>query len=212
MAAQPNTSNPKLRPFYLRKLFSFLGVAPLGLYVLWHLWNNAYALAGAEPFNRRLQEVVQSPFYRPLVILLVYVPLLYHAVYGAFLSAKSRPNLGTMPNYTNFKYVLRRISGIGIFLFVGAHVYKTTIEPRLEGFEIDFHHMKEGLGEPLTLLVYVFGLTGVAYHLADGLWLFGVEHGLWTGERGMRRAEIVSVTLGGLLLIAFGVTLAAFLR
>ena len=212
MASNPTNPIGNLRPFYLRKLFSFLGVLPLGLYVVWHLWNNAYALSGAESFDRRLQEVVQAPFYRPLVILLVYLPLLYHAIYGTFISAKSRPNLGVMPTYTNFKYVLRRLSGIGVFLFVCAHVYKTTIEPRLEGYEIDFHHMREGLSEPLTLLVYGLGLTGVAYHLADGLWLFGVEHGWWTGERGMRRAEVVTIGFGVLLLIAFGVTVAAFLR
>jgi succinate dehydrogenase / fumarate reductase cytochrome b subunit len=117
-----------------------------------------------------------------------------------------------MPYYTNLKYLLRRISGIGVLLFVGAHVYKTTLEPRLEGYEIDFHHMREGLSEPLTFAVYVLGLTGVAYHLADGLWLFGVEHGLWTGERGMRRAESLTIGFGLLLLIGFGLTLSAFLR
>ncbi|HEX9637111.1 MAG TPA: hypothetical protein VGB99_06235 [Acidobacteriota bacterium] len=201
-----------MKAFYWRKLFSFLGIVPLGVYVIWHLWNNAYALIGAEPFDQRLREVVGAPFYRPLVILLVYMPLLYHAIYGTFISARSRPNLGTMPHYTNLKYLLRRISGIGVLLFVGAHVYKTTLEPRLEGYEIDFHHMREGLSEPLTFAVYVLGLTGVAYHLADGLWLFGVEHGLWTGEHGMRRAESLTIGFGLLLLIGFGLTLTAFLR
>jgi succinate dehydrogenase / fumarate reductase cytochrome b subunit len=201
----------KFRPFYGRKLFSFLGLAPLGVYVVWHLWNNAFALAGPAAFDRRLEQVVGSPFYRPLVILLVYVPLLYHGLYGLAAAAKSRPNLGTMPTYENVKYVLRRISGVGIFLFVGAHVYKTTIDPWLGGYAMNFHHMREGLGEPLTLAVYVLGLTGVAYHLADGLWLFGVEHGLWTGPRAMRRAEAITVISGALLLVAFGVVLAAFL-
>jgi succinate dehydrogenase / fumarate reductase cytochrome b subunit len=200
---------PLLRGFWARRVFSFCGVAPLGIYVVWHLLNNFYAVRGATAFDARLARATGSPVYQPMIWLFVYLPLVIHAAVGLAITLRSRPNVGRLNAFRNWKYLLQRISAIGVLLFVPAHVYKTKIEPWRGGFAIDYAHMHAGMLEPVTFAVYVLGMLGVCFHLANGLWLAGITWGLFTGPSGQRRGEWLSILFGAaLLVLAFGAIFA----
>ena len=92
-----------------------------------------------------------------------------------------------------------------------AHVYKTRVEPWVNGYAIDYAHMREGMHEPITLAVYVLGVIGVAYHLANGVWLAGLTWGIFVGPGGQRRAEWLSIVLG-VLVLAMALTAIFALR
>jgi succinate dehydrogenase / fumarate reductase, cytochrome b subunit len=194
---------PSTREFVYRKLFSFFGIAPITAYVTWHLFNNLYAVYGPEAYNERLDQVHASPLYLPLVMLLVYVPLLVHAVYGAVVTYRSRPNVGAVGTFRNWKYLLQRVSALGILGFIPAHVWKT----KFSGAAMNFDHMREAMHEPLTFTVYVLAMLGVSFHLANGVWLAGITWGVWIGPEGQKRGEILSVILGAVLLVATGAIL-----
>ncbi|MEO8431315.1 MAG: hypothetical protein ABI592_07385 [Acidobacteriota bacterium] len=197
------------RGFWSRRIFSFLGIGPLAVYVVWHLLNNIYAIGGPAAFDARLAAATKSPVYRPAIWLFVYLPFAIHAAIGLVITFRSRPNVGRLPAFRNWKYVLQRVSAIGVLLFVPAHVYKTRIEPWRGGFPIDFHHMHEGMIEPVTFAVYVLGMLGVCFHLANGLWLAGITWGFFVGPNGQRRGEILSIVFGVvLLLLSFGAIFA----
>src|SRR5436309_10680778 len=100
--------------FYWLRLHSLSGVVPVGLFVLMHLYTNSFSLKGPQAFDARLATLNQLPFME------------------AF-----KQNLFLYPNLGNVRYTLQRLSGIGVLLFVGAHVYKTKIEPWMGGFSID---------------------------------------------------------------------------
>jgi succinate dehydrogenase/fumarate reductase cytochrome b subunit len=80
------------RGFWQRRIFSFCGVVPLGVYVVWHLLNNIYAVQGAKAFDARLAQATSSPVYRPAIWLFVYVPFAIHAVIGLLITLRSKPN------------------------------------------------------------------------------------------------------------------------
>jgi succinate dehydrogenase / fumarate reductase cytochrome b subunit len=198
-----------LRGSWQRRIFSFCGVVPLGVYVVWHLLNNIYAVSGAKAFDARLVQATSSPVHRPVIWLFVYVPFAIHAVIGLLITIRAKPNPMRQFTLRNWKYVLQRVSAIGVLLFVPAHVYKTRIEPWREGFSIDFAHMHAGMLEPATFAVYVLGMLGVSFHLANGLWLAGITWGLFTGSKGQRRGEWLSILFGVvLLLLSFGAIFA----
>jgi succinate dehydrogenase / fumarate reductase, cytochrome b subunit len=188
------------RAFWRKKIFSFCGIVPLAIYTVWHLFNNVYAVSGPAAFDARLTEATRSPLYRPAIWLFVYLPFVIHAVVGLAITFQSRPNVVRLPTLRNWKYVLQRASAIGVLLFVPAHVYKTKIEPWRGGFSIDYAHMHAGMIEPVTFAVYLLGMIGVAFHLANGLWLAGITWGVFIGPKAQRRGEWLSIGVGFLLL------------
>ncbi len=195
---QPTASN---RSFWLGKLFSLFGILPIGLYVIGHLYQNLKSLGGEAAFNAHLTESRSWPLIVPLTILVIWVPIGFHGLYGLFKMKSSKLNLGRFAYFENLKYVLQRLSGIGLLLFIPAHIFKTRFEPKMEGTVLDFHHMVEGLHEPLTLAVYCLGVLGVAYHLANGVWQFSIGWGLTTSQRGMDRVQWMSYALFVILLV-----------
>jgi succinate dehydrogenase / fumarate reductase cytochrome b subunit len=188
------------RSFLFGKLFSLLGLIPLGGYVIVHLYQNLSSLQGSEAFNQHLVESRSLPLIVPIAVLLLWVPIVFHGFYGLFIASKARPRLGQYPFFGNVKYVLQRLSGIGLLLFIPAHIFKTRIEPGFWHSTLDFAHMSEGLHEPLTLTVYLLGVLGVAYHLANGVWQFSIGWGVATTTRGMQRMQILSYVLFALVL------------
>jgi succinate dehydrogenase / fumarate reductase cytochrome b subunit len=206
MNMETNQTNfTETRPFWLGKLFSLVGLVPLGIYVVFHLYSNLRSLEGPGVFNQHLAETRTLPFIVPLAILVIWIPIAFHGIYGLFIISKGRSNVGKYPYFQNLKYLLQRLSGIGLLLFIPAHIYKTRIETTLSGTVLDFAHMSEGLHEPLTLFVYGLGALGVAFHLANGVWQFCIGWGVTTSVAGMRRVEKLSFLLFFILLfMAYG--------
>jgi len=195
---------PSIQRAYLwRKLFSLIGIVPLGIYVVLHLYNNMRSLSGPESFNAYMAQSHDRPLIVPIMVLIIWIPILFHGLYGLFIMKEARPNLGRFRYFENLKYILQRLSGIGLLLFIPAHLYKTRIEPTLAGTPVDFHHMVEGLHEPITLPVYLLGVLGVAYHLSNGLWQFCIGWGLTTSEQGMKRMQTFSMLMF-IVLLAMG--------
>lgn len=189
---ETNQSPSSARSYWLGKIFSFVGIVPIGVYVMIHLYNNLRSLSGEASFNGFYTTQRATPLIVPIMILVIWIPIAFHGIYGLFVMKRARPNFGAFPYFRNFKYLIQRLSGLGLLLFIPAHIYKTRIEPGIWNSTLDFKHMVEGLHEPLTLVIYLLGVLGVAYHLANGIWQFSIGWGVVTSERGMRRMESLS--------------------
>ena len=203
--------NPDRRFMWLR-LHSLSGIIPVGLFVLLHFYTNAFALKGAPAFDQRLARLNALPYMSLFEILFIYLPILFHAGLGIVITWRGQVNVAAYPYLGNWRYLLQRLSGIGVLLFVGAHVYKTRIEPYFGGFTLDFHHMQEGLSEPLTFAVYVLGILGTAYHLANGIWTFGITWGFTASRGAQRRMTAVVVLLFAAIFLVGFANILAFVR
>jgi len=191
MTASATPRAHRANPAFLRaRLGSFLAVIPLGVWTVLHLWHNLSAFEGAEAWQRDVTEYAQplAFFVSALVALL---PLALHTVWGVGRLFSSKPNLVKYRFYANLKYVLQRLSAIGLLLFLGAHLWKAMLEPRLgrghaEPFaEIAWmmrHHVP-------TLVVYILGVLGVAFHLANGLQSFAMGWGIVSSRRALKKLE-----------------------
>ena len=185
-----------------KQIMSLLGVVPLGAYVVAHLWTNLYSLGGATAFDQRVAETRSSPVFIFLEVFGLGLPILLHAWLGLRIIVKARVNLKAYPTLRNLKYVLQRLSGIGILLFLGAHVLKARILPAIAtpGGHENWQGMHEALGEPVTLVVYLLGILAVAYHLGNGIWGAGLTFGLTVTPQAQARMERVSFACFALLL------------
>jgi succinate dehydrogenase / fumarate reductase cytochrome b subunit len=207
------SAGTRTRAITEKQIMSILGVVPLGAYVVAHLWTNLYSLGGADLFNQRLTESRSSPAFIFLEVFGLGVPILVHAWIGLKLIVKGRPNVKNYPTLRNLKYGLQRLAGVGVLLFLGAHVLKARILPATSGVEPGHETwagMHEALSEPITFTVYLLGLLGVSYHLANGLWGSAMTLGLTVTPKAQARMEWVTAVVFVVLLAMSGLALYGF--
>ncbi|HEY8078977.1 MAG TPA: hypothetical protein VIF62_32820 [Labilithrix sp.] len=205
MTAASTTTTRRADPAFLRaRLGSLLAVVPLGIWTIAHLWHNLSAFQGAEAWER---DVTEYPHRLAFVAtsLVALLPIGLHAVWGIGRLVTTRPNNVKYNFYPNLKYLLQRLSAIGVLLFLGAHLWRALIVPRAfeghaETFEDIAHMMRTHMP---TLTVYVLGVLGVAYHLANGLHTFAMGWGLVSSQRALKKLEILAL-LVFVLLLAMG--------
>lgn len=189
------------------RLGSVLAIAPLGVWTAWHLWENLYAWrddGGAAWSERVVATVVTAegpaytgnPVSSALVSVVVFAPLLIHTIWGLRRLAMTRPNGYRF--FGNAKYVLQRVSALGLLGFLAAHVYLARISPALhsptghESFEELAAYMHH---HPPTLVVYLLGVLGTTFHLANGVYTASFIHGLAASPRAQRRMQVISLVL-----------------
>jgi succinate dehydrogenase / fumarate reductase cytochrome b subunit len=199
---QPSRERGAARAAFLRaRLASFLAVLPLGVWTVAHLWNNLAAFEGAEAWQHAVTEY-PHPFAQAFTGIVVLLPLAIHSVWGMARVASSRPNNLRYPYYGNLKYALQRLTAVGVLFFLGAHLWLALLQPRLqEGHPEPFADIAQHMHFHMpTLVVYVLGTLGVAYHLANGVQTFAMGWGLATSERALRRLDRLCLVLFAVLL------------
>ncbi|HET9450203.1 MAG TPA: succinate dehydrogenase [Aggregicoccus sp.] len=192
----PAAPVPQKNSLLSSRLGSFLAVVPLGVWVFIHLWNNLAAFQGAQAWEDSVTGY-KHPYAQALTWVIVFLPLLWHTGWGIKRLFSLRPNNVRYGTYDNLKYLLQRLSAVGLLAFLGAHIYLAFLQPRLgEGRAEPFadiagemhHHMP-------TLVVYLLGTLAVSYHLAYGLQSFFMSWGVLSSERSVKRFEPVVIGL-----------------
>jgi succinate dehydrogenase / fumarate reductase, cytochrome b subunit len=195
------------KTFVLRKLHQLSGIVPLGLFLLEHFYTNSKALTGAQDFNNAVRDLQSIPYILFVEIGGIFIPLIYHAVYGLVITFEARPNNLHYPYPRNWFYLIQRITGVVLFVFITFHVlnFRFGLIPKLNNLSVATHWdrafsiVQGEFMNPVILGVYIIGIAATVWHLANGIWLFLVDWGITIGERAQR--------ITGYACIAFGVFL-----
>lgn len=192
--------------FFRSRLGSLLAIAPLGVWTVLHLWNNLAAFRGAKAWEGAVTEHRHAA--AELVgSFLVLAPLLIHTFWGLARMRATRVNVGRYGYFANWKFVLQRLSAVGVLLFLGAHIWLAKLQPRLvlghpETFADISHEMHHHVP---TLVVYTLGTLGVSYHLANGLHTFLMGWGFVSSRHALKKLEWAAyVTFLILLAMSWG--------
>lgn len=198
--------------FVRARLGSALAVLPLGVWTLIHLWNNLSAFQGPAAWEQSVT-TYSHPIAQLATSVVVLLPLVLHSVWGFGRLLTTRPNNVRYGFFANAKYALQRLSAVGVLAFLGAHIWLAMLHPRLvEGHPEPFtdiaHEMRT---HTPTLVVYVLGTLGVAYHLANGLSTFAMGWGIVTSRRALAKMNAFSmVAFVVLLAMAWSVIYALY--
>jgi succinate dehydrogenase / fumarate reductase cytochrome b subunit len=193
-----------------KQVMSFFGIVPLGVYVVAHLWTNLNSLGGAEQFDAALTASRNHPAFLFLEIFGLGVPILVHAAIGLNIVFRMRPNNLRYRNLPNLRYLLQRLSGVGVLLFLGAHVLKARIQPAMANTVETWHGMHEALSEPITFTVYALGMLGISFHLANGIWGSAMTFGLTVSPKAQKRTERLAMVVFVILLGMSGAAVWGF--
>lgn len=200
----------KQNDYFYRKLHSLMGVVPIGGYLFFHLIANYYATKGPEAYNRMVEWIEGLPFLIFLEIFLIYIPILFHAIYGLYMAFQSTNNVGNYGYFRNVMFVMQRITGMIAFVFIAWHVYETRIQKAL-GAEVSFDMMADILTNPWMFAFYTVGIIATIFHFSNGMWSFLVSWGITVGPGSQRISTYVWMTVFFILSAIALRTLFAFI-
>jgi succinate dehydrogenase / fumarate reductase cytochrome b subunit len=208
------------RTFVLRKLHQLSGIVPLGLFVLEHFYTNSKALNGAGAFNDAVKDLQAIPYILFIEIGGIFIPLIYHAVYGLVITMEARPNNLNYPYPRNWFYLIQRITGMILFFFIAFHVlnFRFGLIPGLNSISVAhepgraFEIVAAEFRMVPIFLVYLVGITATVWHLANGIWLFLVDWGIAIGGRAQRLTGYACIGFGILLLLVGINAAVAFIK
>jgi succinate dehydrogenase / fumarate reductase cytochrome b subunit len=206
--------------FILRKLHQLTGIVPLGIFFFVHMFTNSKAMNGEANFVRAVEEIHHLPYLLFLEIFGIFLPLLFHSVYGVIISAEARPNALNYGYGRNWFYVFQRVTGIYLFFFLLFHIlnFRFGLIPGLNLIPIAgnadsaFAIVSSEFQITWVLVVYILGVLATAWHLAYGFFLFAVDWGIVIGQKAQKMTLYASIMLA-LVLGGVGVNATiAFLR
>lgn len=189
-ATEAASSPSKSSSFFRTRLGSILAVVPLGAWTVLHLWNNLAAFRGAKAWQSAVTDHKHAA--AELVTgFIVLAPLLIHTIWGISRMRATRVNVGKYSYFANWKFLLQRLSALGVLGFLGAHIWLAKLQPRLVlGHPETFADISNQMHHHTpTLVVYLLGTLGVAYHLANGLHTFTMGWGLVSSRRALRQLD-----------------------
>jgi len=193
-------------------LHSLSGIVPVGAFLLEHiLVSNATAIGGPDAYAKQVAFLGGLPLVTFLELFGIWLPILFHALYGFYIWYRGEMNIGDYPWTGNWMYTLQRWTGGIAFLYILWHTWTM----RFTGADLHLHPdlsfgkvQKEVLVTSLFLF-YVVGLISASWHFAYGIWLFCAKWGIVSGE--MARRRFLAVCLALFLLLS-GVGLASLTK
>ncbi|MBM4000705.1 MAG: succinate dehydrogenase [Planctomycetes bacterium] len=197
--------------FLLRRLHSLSGLVPVGAYMVIHLLANASIWNGPATYQSAVHQI--HSLGRALIVVewvFIFLPILFHGLYGLVIIRESQPNSGAYPLVGNIRYTLQRATGMIALLFIVWHVFhmhgwfhgeawRELIDPW--GAQFAPYNAASTAAEAvqqstLVTLLYAVGITACVFHLANGVWTIGITWGVWTTPGAQRRANYVAGAIG----------------
>ena len=176
--------------FLLRRLHSLTGIIPVGAFLFEHiLISNSAAIGGPAAYARQVRFLASLPLVPILELFGVWVPILFHALYGFYIWYRGETNVGDYPWTGNWMYTAQRWTGAIAFAYILWHTWTM----RFTGIDLheypgaSFGKVQAELFSPLLLAFYAVGLLCASWHFAYGIWLFAAKWGLTPGEKARQR-------------------------
>ena len=199
--------------YFSRKLHSLLGIIPLGAFFVVHALTNYQAFErGPEGFQKAVGFINGMPLVLLLEFILIYIPLLFHGIYGLYVAYQSNSNLGRFKYSRNWAFTAQRITGVITFVFVFWHVYQTRFQVYLG---IVTH---EELGSTMHMIstnnfyfiAYLVGVLAASFHFANGVWAFLISWGITVGEKAQKLSARICMGIFIVIAALFIFSLVAF--
>jgi succinate dehydrogenase / fumarate reductase cytochrome b subunit len=199
--------------FLIRRLHSLTGLV-FGGYLIVHLLVNATISRGGTEYQVQVDKIHSLPFLPVIEWTFIYLPIIFHTIYGAWIIVTGQPNVNRYPYEKNIFYTLQRISAVVIVFFMLFHVL--SLKYGWLGVNLSFEpqralgtvgrHLDHGF---LAWVVYPIGILASCYHLANGFWAAAITWGLTVSQRAQKRWGYVCAALFVLTLVAGMVALVA---
>ncbi len=200
--------------FLLRRLHSLSGIIPVGAFLVEHFVSNAFATRGPGAYTKQVELLSSFPFVFYLELFGIWLPILYHALYGFYIWFRGESNVTDYPWAGNWMFTLQRWTGAIAFCYIvwhtwhlrfsGVHIL-THPDAAFGKVQLEFQHT-------WAIAFYALGIFCASWHFAYGLWLFAAKWGITTGDAARRRFGYVCFFIGLLFITVGALTMRSFLN
>jgi succinate dehydrogenase cytochrome b subunit len=200
--------------FFWRRLHSLSGIIPVGAFLVEHFISNAFATNGWKAYGDQVKFLTGLPFVLVLETVGIYIPILYHSLYGFYIWFRGESNVSDYPFAGNFMYAAQRWTGAITFAYILWHTYtmRFTGLHLLTNSQAAFHKVQVELQHPWAMAFYIVGITAASWHFGYGLFLFCSKWGIAVSEKSRRWTSRAGIAIA-VLFIAIGLmTIRAFFR
>lgn len=182
----------------LRRCFELSGVVPLGVYLIVHVLSYARALLGSDEFG-----LLDDPglALSALELVVIWLPLGFHAGYGAWLSTRALPDTRDEKQHA----LLMRVSGALALVFLVWHALwfswplkRGRIGPADVAERLAATLSSTSDGVPVVAALHLIGLGVICAHFGWGFARFLEGWGVARARPARLGAGLVSATLFGL--------------
>jgi succinate dehydrogenase / fumarate reductase, cytochrome b subunit len=199
--------------FLLRRLHSLSGIVPVGLFLIEHFISNAFATRGPGAYAKQVELLSGFPFVFYLELFGIWLPILYHSLYGFYIWYRGDSNISDYPWAGNWMFTAQRWTGALAFFYMVWHTWHL----RFTGVHIlmypgaAFGKVQGEFQHAWAVAFYAVGILCASWHFAYGLWLFAAKWGITTGDAARRKFGYVCVAIGLLFVVVGALTMRSFL-
>lgn len=187
--------------FLLRRLHSLTGLL-FGGYIIVHLLVNATLVQGVTGFNNvyqlQVNKIHELPFLLGVEWVLIFVPIIFHTVYGIWIIFTGQPNVAQYPYGKNYFYLAQRISAAIIVAFLLFHVLgmrgwfgSALAFDHADAARTAIRHINASWF--VAYVIYPIGILASCYHLANGFWTAAITWGLTVSSGSQRRWGLMCI-------------------
>ncbi|MEG1478289.1 MAG: succinate dehydrogenase [Clostridiales bacterium] len=183
--------------FFIRRLHSFIGLIPIGLFLCVHLLLNSTALGGAKTYLMTISGMRGVPFIIIAELGLIALPILFHAIYGIYIVYVSKNNVLRYKYLKNWMFYLQRVTAIITTVFVLFHVFTLRVlAPDSISVIVSFTSL---LQNPICFVLYCIGVIAAIYHFSNGLFTFFITWGIIQGPKIQKIFTLLTCAIFGVL-------------
>jgi succinate dehydrogenase / fumarate reductase cytochrome b subunit len=199
--------------FFMRRLHSLSGIVPIGAFLVEHFVSNAFATRGPSAYAKQVEFLSSFPFVVGLELFGIWLPILYHALYGFYIWYRGESNVADYPWAGNWMYNAQRWTGAIAFFYMVWHTWhlRFTGIHLLSHPDAAFGKVQAEFQSPWAVAFYAVGIVCASWHFAYGLWLFAAKWGITTGDKARRRFGYVCLAIGLIFVGVGAATMYSFL-
>lgn len=179
--------------FFIRRLHSFLGLIPVGIFLCVHMLLNSTALGGAVTYLNTISGMRGVPFIILAELGIIAIPMIFHAAYGFYVVYLAKNNAFKYTYLKNWMFYLQRITAIITSIFVLFHVFTLRIfTTDSVDVIVTFTQM---LQNPICFVFYLIGVISSVFHFSNGLFTFFITWGVIQGPKAQKIFSVLSVLI-----------------
>ncbi|SDZ49368.1 succinate dehydrogenase / fumarate reductase cytochrome b subunit [Evansella caseinilytica] len=182
------------RTFFWRKLHSLSGLIPIGVFLIVHFGINYTAFYGEETYNQAAAMMGNLPFRYVMELFIIFIPLLYHGIYGVYIAREAKNNLSVYKYEKNWYFHFQRLSGIVVFLFLIWHVGTTRVAAAF-GAEVTFDMVANLVANPVYLSFYLIGILMTTFHFSNGVRTMLITWGITVNQKSQNFGKMLGIVL-----------------